>query len=116
MYASVVLKPIWPYVEYFSNQDYIASVLCENKDKPWVSCNGKCYLTKQIKKVTDLPEPKLPSQPSVDSNKEEVYLSVNHSFSTKLFDSKRKSFTVVFNGALLQRSIVPTVPPPEALS
>lgn len=36
--------------EYFINQDYIAAVLCENKDEPEMECNGKCYLKKELKK------------------------------------------------------------------
>ena len=31
------------------NQKYIASTLCENRDKPWLHCNGHCYLMKKIK-------------------------------------------------------------------
>ena len=30
------------------NQNYIASNLCENKNKPALQCNGKCFLKKQI--------------------------------------------------------------------
>ena len=36
--------------EYLLNKSYIAAVLCENKDKPMMHCNGKCYLSKQLKK------------------------------------------------------------------
>lgn len=32
------------------NYDYIVNVLCENKDKPQMQCNGKCYLAKQLAK------------------------------------------------------------------
>ena len=39
-----------PIIEYYSNYDYIATVLCENKDKPFLNCNGKCYLQSQIAK------------------------------------------------------------------
>lgn len=35
------------------NQEYIASVLCENKSKPELNCNGKCYLSKKIKQVEE---------------------------------------------------------------
>jgi hypothetical protein len=35
------------------NQKYIASTLCENKDKPWMHCNGHCYLMKKIKLAED---------------------------------------------------------------
>lgn len=38
---------------YEINKDYIAAELCENKDKPQLECNGKCYLKKQIDKVED---------------------------------------------------------------
>jgi len=30
------------------NHDYIASVLCENRDKPQMHCDGKCYLKKEM--------------------------------------------------------------------
>ncbi|WP_148230693.1 hypothetical protein [Chitinophaga pinensis] len=36
-------------VKYKIDQAYIASVLCENRDKPDMHCNGKCYLRKQLK-------------------------------------------------------------------
>ncbi|MDX2190455.1 MAG: hypothetical protein SFY32_11380 [Bacteroidota bacterium] len=32
------------------NQRYIAKNLCENRFKPKSSCEGKCYLAKQLKK------------------------------------------------------------------
>jgi hypothetical protein len=35
------------------NQKYIASTLCENRDKPWMHCNGRCYLMKKIKLAED---------------------------------------------------------------
>lgn len=41
-------KPLWPVVEYVMNYDYIITSLCENRDKPELECDGKCYLTKQL--------------------------------------------------------------------
>lgn len=35
------------------NQTYISQKLCENKDKPKMHCNGKCYLGKQLNKVEE---------------------------------------------------------------
>lgn len=46
-----MIRPIMPIIEYHANYDYIASVLCENRDKPYLECNGKCYLEKQLKKT-----------------------------------------------------------------
>ena len=46
----MLVKPIWPRFDYISNYDYIVSKLCENKDKPELQCNGKCYLSKMLAK------------------------------------------------------------------
>jgi len=49
LYILAMIQPIMPILEYNLNRDYIASVLCENRDKPELACNGKCYLNKKIK-------------------------------------------------------------------
>ena len=37
------------YAYFQLNKDYISSVLCINKDKPVLQCNGKCFLSKKLK-------------------------------------------------------------------
>ena len=37
-------------VDFNINQEYIAKVLCINKDKPEMKCNGKCHITKELEK------------------------------------------------------------------
>lgn len=39
------------------NKDYIAKNLCENLDKPQMSCCGKCYLGKQLDKAGEDEKP-----------------------------------------------------------
>ncbi|SNC74582.1 hypothetical protein SAMN06265337_2442 [Hymenobacter gelipurpurascens] len=34
---------------WWLNQDYIARVLCINRDKPQLKCNGRCHLRKELK-------------------------------------------------------------------
>jgi len=34
--------------DYYLNQNYIAQHFCENKDRPQLHCNGKCYLKKEL--------------------------------------------------------------------
>jgi hypothetical protein len=51
LYLLAMVRPLVPIMEYYANYDYIATVLCENKDKPYLECNGKCYLQKQLKEV-----------------------------------------------------------------
>ena len=41
------------HVGFELNKNYIASVLCENKDKPELNCNGKCFLSKKLKQVEE---------------------------------------------------------------
>src|ERR1700759_1209633 len=41
------------YAGFEMNRNYIASKLCENRDKPWLHCNGKCYLRKKIKQAEE---------------------------------------------------------------
>jgi hypothetical protein len=36
---------------YEANQEYIAKEFCENKARPKMHCNGKCYLKKQLDKI-----------------------------------------------------------------
>lgn len=35
------------------NQRYIAEELCVNRDKPWMHCNGKCYLMNKVKQAEE---------------------------------------------------------------
>ena len=53
----MLLKPIFPVVEYVVNYDYISKVLCVNKDKPKMNCNGKCYLMKELAKEAENEKP-----------------------------------------------------------
>jgi hypothetical protein len=42
---------LYLYAGYELNKNYIAAVLCENKAKPEMHCNGKCYLAKKLKQA-----------------------------------------------------------------
>ena len=46
--AVYVLRPVYPYIHYAWNKEYIAKYLCINKDKPELQCNGKCHLKKEL--------------------------------------------------------------------
>ena len=55
---ALFLKPILPVVDYVVNYEYISKVLCENKDKPKLQCNGKCHLMKELAKAAETENPK----------------------------------------------------------
>ncbi|MEN8125240.1 MAG: hypothetical protein ABFR32_08920 [Bacteroidota bacterium] len=79
-----IIQPAIPVIEYFVNYDYIANELCENKDKPLMACNGKCYLEKQVKEQQNLDvEQDAPLPPKIDLE--------------KFITLKNKNFTYNFN-------------------
>ena len=70
LYLLALVQPAIPILEYLINYDYIVNELCENRDKPILSCNGKCYLGDQLDLQPDLSsEQQLPLPPKVDLEK-----------------------------------------------
>ncbi len=59
LYAVAMLRPLLPVLIYYANYDYIATELCVNKDKPYLECNGKCYL-EALQKSANLPTEQQP--------------------------------------------------------
>jgi hypothetical protein len=53
LYVAAILAPLYPVLDYMLHKEQIASVYCENKNKPAMHCNGKCHLMKQIKKAAE---------------------------------------------------------------
>ncbi|MCE7065048.1 hypothetical protein [Dyadobacter sp. CY326] len=40
----------WGTIAYYHiNKDYITRVLCENRDKPQLHCDGHCFLAKKLR-------------------------------------------------------------------
>jgi hypothetical protein len=37
------------FAYFVLNNEYVAKVLCENKNRPELHCNGQCYLAKKLK-------------------------------------------------------------------
>lgn len=52
MLAKMLAMPV-VYLAYVLNKEYIATSLCENKNKPAMHCNGKCHLSKQLAKASE---------------------------------------------------------------
>jgi hypothetical protein len=80
---ALILKPILPVVDYIVNYEYISKVLCENKAKPMMHCNGKCHLMKELAKAAETENPK-------SSDKKQ-----NTPIQEVLFFKEIKSFSIV---------------------
>ncbi len=46
----LMIRPIYPIIDYALNYEYISTELCENTNKPELECNGKCHLVKELAK------------------------------------------------------------------
>jgi len=46
-----ISSPISVYLSYQLNKEYIATELCENKDRPELACNGQCVLMKKLQQI-----------------------------------------------------------------
>lgn len=44
------IRSVLPLIDYAVNYHYISTQLCENKNKPELLCNGKCYVKKELAK------------------------------------------------------------------
>jgi len=53
--AKILSMPI-AYIDFKLNERFVAEQLCENKDKPELSCLGKCQMKKQLEKTKDTPQ------------------------------------------------------------
>jgi hypothetical protein len=51
--VSANFSRLFVYAGFELNRNYIAAHLCENQDKPWLHCGGKCYYLKKIKQVEE---------------------------------------------------------------
>ena len=65
-----LIQPALPVIDYLINYDYIVTKLCENRDKPILSCNGKCYLEKQVTEQQNIDHKQpVPQPPKIDFKK-----------------------------------------------
>jgi len=70
LYLLALIQPALPVIDYLVNYNYIVAELCENRDKPILACNGKCYLEKQVKEQLNITHSdEAPMPPKVDFEK-----------------------------------------------
>ncbi len=51
--VAVNFSRLFIYAGFELNRNYIATKLCENRNKPWLHCNGKCYFIKKIRQAEE---------------------------------------------------------------
>ena len=83
---------------YNANRDYVAANLCENRSKPQMHCNGKCYLKKQLKKVDDNTDNKQAPQNKKDKTEVLTFIIVPyHTLPDVAITTDKLIHTIVYN-------------------
>ncbi|TDE17284.1 hypothetical protein [Dyadobacter psychrotolerans] len=103
----------WGTIAYYQiNKEYITRILCKNRDKPQLECNGRCYLAKMLKEqqekedqntseqIQNIPSLQLFTSPDTSF----AFLTVNFS------QNKQQTFSYRLGTYLAPLSIL--VPPP----
>lgn len=81
----ILVKPVLPVLDYVVNYEYISKVLCVNKAKPKLQCNGKCHLMKELAKASENEKP-------ISSNKKMASLELEVLFFEEIKSFKITSF------------------------
>ncbi|WP_339703497.1 hypothetical protein [uncultured Marixanthomonas sp.] len=107
-----ILRPLTPYADYYLNYDYIANVLCINKEEPEMQCNGKCHLTQELSKANDATNPNDKSIPHIEFDK---YPIICQTFTGMIFSSSSevKPFFQTYWFSVKKYSLQPDTPPPQ---
>lgn len=74
---------------YVLNKDYIAEVLCINKDVPELACEGKCHLKEQLDKETEkeeTPSTRLTEKHELTYFSNVFFLRFTHSFNLDIVE------------------------------
>lgn len=108
LYFLAIFRPFLPIIEYYINYDYIAEQLCENRNKPILACNGKCYLAREIVETSaERPMDQSSTLPSIELEK--IPLSTIPNLKNKIinililsfkevnYKKKGKAFSVVIS-------------------
>jgi len=77
---ALFLKPVFPFIEYVVNYEYITKSLCVNKEKPQMQCNGKCHLMKELAKAAESEKPISSDKKQLVQESEVLFLETIPSF------------------------------------
>jgi|TARA_B110000977_G_scaffold140404_1_gene178256 hypothetical protein len=112
VFCFIEIRSLLPYLDYFVNYEYISEVLCINKEKPMSTCNGKCYLSQQLKEAqqTEKQDKKIPTV-----EQERIPMIVYNSELPKLLIivSEAKKYFQFYQFLIKDLSISPPTPPPK---
>ncbi|MFC6096849.1 hypothetical protein ACFPVY_09350 [Flavobacterium qiangtangense] len=91
----MLVKPIVPVFQYVFDYQYISEVLCVNKEKPELQCNGKCHLMKELAKASEDEKPTSSDKKNHHSEVEILFIEELNTFAIEqnsiVFDNQNTS-------------------------
>jgi len=116
LYVIAMLRPMLPVIDYFVNYDYIAEQLCENRNKPILACNGKCYVAKEIEKtLPNLPIDNKSRIPTIDFDKYPVTTLYSFKYVELSFNILQKQNGSISQNVKVENHIEYIFRPPKKL-
>ncbi len=79
------------FLTYQLNKKHISLTLCENREKPWLKCFGKCFYKKTIRIIET--DPKNQSKNFIKSGLELSYFQSINKFSLEVFSWSHPSIS-----------------------
>lgn len=111
---SVIMVPalikVGIVTNYLVQYNYYVTVLCENKDKPAMQCNGKCHLAMELSQAESPVES--PVMPAV-LNLEPVFFFTESKILIPVVESTNKSFCIPASFKLEEGISIPIDQPPR---
>jgi len=106
------IRPLLPFLDYFVNYEYIGEVLCINNDKPISTCNGKCYLSQQLKETQET-EKQNKKTPTIEQERIPMIIVTSElpKFLVAVLDAKQ--YPKFYQFSVTDLSISPPTPPPK---
>lgn len=109
--------PLNPVIHYILHKKYYAEVLCKNKDKPMMHCNGKCHLKKELKEQEETSNNPNNPIPVPKTNKEIYPVLLNNQIQLFDFTALAKQDNIPYLTPFIEDIFIDIItPPPEFIS
>lgn len=113
----MLLKPVLPVFEYIVNYEYISKVLCVNKDKPKMQCNGKCHLMKELANSSESDKPISPEKKITSQESEILFFEEIKTYELlKVYFSKQQQVNCNYSNLYFHKNNCDVFRPPIFIS
>ncbi len=96
-------------IDFKINQDFIAKVLCINREKPMTMCSGKCYLSKELINAEEPDKEQIPGNGEKERYEVIHYYSIGKYPSLILIDSHSRKTKSIYRDNFYHYDYLPDV-------